>query len=486
MPRPVCGRLLLHQVDILPPRNIYVDKFGERTQPLHFGAGLEHHAAKIEIVDAVSQPKTEIVGRSRQSSGAFVQARIGGHRAVHQIVRNRLRLFIVEIIHRAAQVIFVVVERHKLKAPMPASDHVEAAVRITFDDRFHRDRTSGIGQTALLATDDGANNAEFRPLGFRLADHLAIALFENVQGCGAPRKDDQLEREEREQARHSFIIGAGCVKLPTRVRSRLLMVFLSVACGVFAQDATRLRFDCIQEELIAAGMTCSDSDPCPVYLELSAISASGASGKLAVAGNFHGPSATLASLLFFSGDGGKTWKEQLPHAPGAALDQVQLFDATHSWAAGEVQIPLARDPFILITTDGGATWRRKQITEEGGPGYVQRFWFDSADHGELIVDAGRSAEGGRYHLYETHTGGDSWTIVSQTAQPPRLRRAPAVENIDYRIGTDSRTHAYIVEKRDGEKWTRIASFPVQIAACGSPPPPPEPEPPAPEVRQDAK
>jgi hypothetical protein len=67
-------------------------------------------------------------------------------------------------------------------------------------------------------------------------------------------------------------------------------------------------------------------------------------------------------------------------------------------------------------------------------------------------------------------------VLSKTAQLPRLRRAPSVDEADYRIGIDSRSHAYTVEKRDGQKWNRLASFAVQVASCGSPhiAPPPEP------------
>lgn len=224
-------------------------------------------------------------------------------------------------------------------------------------------------------------------------------------------------------------------------------------------------------------MSCSDEYPCPIYLELTGISASGK--KLALAGNLHGSASTLYSVLLLSEDGGATWKEPTARISGAALDEVQLFDAQHGWAAGETQVPLARDPFFLITSDGGASWRQKPVTEDGGVGAIQKFWFDTASHGEVIVDGGRSAEGGRYTLYESHIGADSWTVVSRTTQTPRLRGAPAVEDVDYRIGTDSKTHAFTIEKRDGEKWNRVASFLVQVASCGNPPAPPPQVPPPP-------
>jgi len=252
------------------------------------------------------------------------------------------------------------------------------------------------------------------------------------------------------------------------------VVFCALAQTQIATDAAllntgepmKLTFACGEEELASAGMSCSDDDPCPVYLELSGVSAAGR--KLSLAGNLHGPSATLFSVLLTSDDNGATWKEPAARIPGAALDQTQFIDLLHGWAAGETQVPLARDPFFLITADGGASWRREPIMEEGGAGAVQRFWFDSVDHGELIVDGGRTAQGGRFAVYESHTKGDNWSILSKTSQIPRLRRAPSVDDVDYRIATDGPSRASVVEKREGEKWSAVASFLIQVASCGSP------------------
>ncbi len=218
-------------------------------------------------------------------------------------------------------------------------------------------------------------------------------------------------------------------------------------------------FGCAEEELTAAGMACSDSDPCPIYLELSSVS--GIGKKVSLTGNLHGASTTLFSVLLSSEDDGATWKEPVKRIPGSALEQIQWLDPLRAWAAGEEQVPLARDPFFLMTRDAGASWRRVPLSEDGGPGSVQRFWFDTPDHGELIVDSGK------YLLYETHTGADSWSLQSKTAQMPRLRRA--ADDLNYRISTDNRSHAYIVERRSGETWVRIASFLVQVANCGARP-----------------
>ena len=216
-------------------------------------------------------------------------------------------------------------------------------------------------------------------------------------------------------------------------------------------------------------MSCSDESPCPVYLELTGISAAGK--KWLLAGNLHGPVSTLSSILLASEDNGATWREPTPRIPGAALEETQWLDPIHGWAAGEIQVPLARDPFILVTGDAGNSWLRSPVTEEETPGSVQDFWFESPDRGELVIDAGRSARNNRYVLYESSNGGKSWNTVSKSAQVPKVRRTPAAANADYRIATDDRTHAWVIESREGEKWNPIASFSIQVATCGSPPAP---------------
>lgn len=233
-----------------------------------------------------------------------------------------------------------------------------------------------------------------------------------------------------------------------------------------ATGPVKVSFNCSEEDLAAAGMTCADDDPCPVYLELSSVSATGK--KLIVTGDLHGASATIGSVLLMSEDNGETWKEPAERVAGSALDLSQWLDSRHGWAGGEVQQPLARDPFFLVTSDGGVTWRHKDVSEDGIPGEMMRFWFDTPEHGELIVDGGRIAEGARYQLYESKTGGETWSIVSKTSGVPKLRRTPGLIDPDYRIGTDSRTRTYVVEKRSGERWSHVASFVIQVASCGSP------------------
>lgn len=260
-----------------------------------------------------------------------------------------------------------------------------------------------------------------------------------------------------------------------RLYLRLVISLLPYASGLLAQeeagkilnnmgDPMKVAYACAEDELEEAGLLCTEREPCSIFLELTAI-ASGAK-KIHVAGDLHATSGTLSSVLLSSEDGGLTWKETAPRVRGAAIDQVQFQDAEHGWAAGEIQYPLPRDPFFLISSDGGKSWRRRPVSEDGGSGSIQRFWFDSAQHGELVIDAGRSAEGGRYRDYESETGGDSWMIRAATDQAPKIKRAPPLsDDVNFRIRPAPGGKSYRIERREGEKWELVASFLIEVASC---------------------
>jgi hypothetical protein len=235
-------------------------------------------------------------------------------------------------------------------------------------------------------------------------------------------------------------------------------------------EPLRVSYACAEEDLQFAGLSCNEEEPCPVYLELSAVASSGR--KILAAGNLHSTSATLNSIVLESDDSAATWKESAARIRGSAIEELQFFDAEHAWAAGETQYPLPRDPFVLLTTDGGATWREKSVGEEGAPGSVQRLRFDSPQHGDLLIDAGKKAEGGRYLSYESDTGGDSWTLHGASSQsPPAPRRQ---ENSDWRIRPSKDEKTYQLETRHADVWSAAASFLIEVARCKIDPAQPHP------------
>src|ERR1700760_1079401 len=104
-----------------------------------------------------------------------------------------------------------------------------------------------------------------------------------------------------------------------RLFFRRLFPFFLIPCGLWAQtEPVRIAYACAEEDLQWAGMSCSEDDPCPVYLELSSVVPDGR--KIFAAGNLHSTSATLSSILLTSEDGGATWKEPAARIRGAAID----------------------------------------------------------------------------------------------------------------------------------------------------------------------
>jgi len=220
----------------------------------------------------------------------------------------------------------------------------------------------------------------------------------------------------------------------------------------------RVAYECTAADTQAAGLGCSEEDPCPVYIELANIEAVGV--KLFVTGNLHTPMATLYSVLLKSEDAGATWVEPHPRIRSSGLDQIQFIDSQNGWISGANLQGAPRDPFLLITIDGGKTWRAWPIFEETRVAAVEGFWFDSPEHGTLLIDA--QLDNGKRELYETQTGGESWAIEQTPAESARFPKEKAP---GWRARTDAATHSYVIEKSENNRWQKVASFLVNIATC---------------------
>jgi hypothetical protein len=226
-----------------------------------------------------------------------------------------------------------------------------------------------------------------------------------------------------------------------------------------------LPFRCTEDDIRWAGMTCSDEEPCAMFLELTA--AEGVGTKLFVTGNIHATSVTLYSVLLGSDDGGLTWREAVERVRGAGLDHIQFADPETGWAGGQMLAPLPQDPFLFLTTDGGKTWRQRPLFSETHYGTIQQLYFTAKTSGSLTIDRGPGSEGGRYELYESPDGGDSWLIKEENTKPIKLKRPPPVS--DWRVRPDGPTQSFQIEHRQGERWTTSAAFAVKLAACKPPP-----------------
>jgi hypothetical protein len=256
---------------------------------------------------------------------------------------------------------------------------------------------------------------------------------------------------------------------PVRVRTRVCAIAYLFLCGLVSialaqsqtQSQTKIVYECTESDSDALGLTCSPEQPCAVYLELSSVEGNGT--RVFASGNLHTSDRTLYSLLLMSEDSGLTWSEPFMRVRAAALEQVQFLDLQTGWVSGESIDPLPRNPFFLLTADGGRTWRRKEVFDDTKVGSVGQFLFTSKDMGQFVLDASRGKTT-RQELYESQTGGESWELKQTSNAPIRLPARPT-STLGWRARADAPSGMYRIERGSGRTWDAIATFPIHVADC---------------------
>lgn len=226
-------------------------------------------------------------------------------------------------------------------------------------------------------------------------------------------------------------------------------------------------FGCSDDDILWAGMVCSAQTPCPVYLELT--HAESAGKNIFVTGNIHSSSITLYSVLLASDDAGLTWREAHERIRGAALDRIQFVGTQNGWISGQLNAPLAQDPFLLITTDAGQSWRQQPIFDETRVGSIIQFYFRDKTEGSLIFELAVPPRR-RYQTYESHDGGASWTITEDSEQLHLPRDSNAFRQGNWRVSTDGPTQSFHIEQQlvappYNPRWDSVAAFAVNLGGC---------------------
>jgi photosystem II stability/assembly factor-like uncharacterized protein len=227
-------------------------------------------------------------------------------------------------------------------------------------------------------------------------------------------------------------------------------------------------FRCAEDDMLWAGLSCPADEPCPIYLELTAVETAG--NKLFTAGNIHSQTVTLYSVLLGSDDSGLNWREIHPRIRGAGLDRIQFTDLANGWVSGEALSPLPQDPFLLLTSDGGSTWRQRPLFAETRVGQIRQIRFTSKNEGSLVFDRGPGTGEERYELYESHDAGESWNIVRANNQPIRLEN-PAQSAATWRLQPEAKSQSFLLEHEEAGRWSAAASFAVDLGVCKSQPGP---------------
>ncbi|MCW5983038.1 MAG: hypothetical protein KIT09_33425 [Bryobacteraceae bacterium] len=241
----------------------------------------------------------------------------------------------------------------------------------------------------------------------------------------------------------------------------------------------RIPFECQRDDLQTFGEACSAEAPCPVFLQLSSVAAAGT--KIFAAGNLHNRHSTMYSILLASPDGGQTWAEPAERIKGAGLDVIHFRGTQNGWVSGQMLSLPPRDPFFLLTTDGGEHWRRRNVFDDQRISVIEEFWFEDERAGGLIVDRVYASDAGsRYERYETMTGGADWMIREVSPEPIKTRARPMAANPEWRLREDAASHSWRVEQRQGAAWNAVAAFAVEPGACAPKEeeerPEPQPEP----------
>jgi hypothetical protein len=221
----------------------------------------------------------------------------------------------------------------------------------------------------------------------------------------------------------------------------------------------RVPFACDRERFEEQGHVCLEDEPCVVYTEITAVRAEGS--RYLVAGNFHTQSATMASLLLLSEDGGATWTEPYARVKMGSLEQVHFANAETGWISGHIIQSLSRDPFFLVTKDGGKTWRRRPIYSEPTIATLEGFRFDGAQNGEAVLFSE-----GHSQRWLTRNGGDTWQ-VSETSERRMTPPPPPEADPAWRSRSDAKLKAHVLERRDGTRFIPVASFLIESARCSA-------------------
>jgi hypothetical protein len=236
-------------------------------------------------------------------------------------------------------------------------------------------------------------------------------------------------------------------------------LFLLCLLPLLGQPPVHVDYTCTQEDMDSFGLTCSEDQPCAVFFEVSAVDSFGS--HIFVAGDIHTATTTMFGVLLSTDDGGATWTEAISRPRSTAFEQFQIIDS-HAWLSGQRVEPLPKDPFLMLTTDGGKSWRERPLFEETRFGAIAEFWFDSPESGELVFDdsVGKATN---QELYGTKTGGESWEIKQKSTRP--LHLASARPNATWKISAPTGSTTYLIDHIvNGQKQT-VARFLIHIGDC---------------------
>ena len=165
---------------------------------------------------------------------------------------------------------------------------------------------------------------------------------------------------------------------------------------------------------------------------------------------------------------GETWKV-LPVAGAEGLDfrDIEAFDETTALA---MSIGPGSASNVYKTTDGGGTWRLVFANKEP-TGFWDAITFRDREHGALFGDPVR----GRFQMYTTNDGGESWTAAPDTGMPLALEGEGAFAASGsclvsgpgerWAFVTGGASESRVFTSTDGGRTFRVSTSPVPAGAA---------------------
>ncbi len=125
--------------------------------------------------------------------------------------------------------------------------------------------------------------------------------------------------------------------------------------------------------------------------------------------NYHDPEKNTDSVILVSqysvrNDTGWTIPADIDDGSNPATT-VDAIDAQHAWFGGA---STTQEPIVMFTADGGNSWN---VSHPSTP--IRSIHFTSANNGMIVGESN-----GRWQIYNSNDGGQSWTMGSASAANP--------------------------------------------------------------------
>lgn len=169
-----------------------------------------------------------------------------------------------------------------------------------------------------------------------------------------------------------------------------------------------------------------------------------------------------ASIVLRTDDGGATWKKLNVTSEALDFRDIDAVDERTAYLLSIGNGPASR---IYKTVDSGATWTL-QFRNEDPKAFLDAMSFWDAAHGIVIGDS----VDGKFYILTTSNGGREWSRVPPDALPPALENEGAFAasgtniavygNSSAWIGLGAATRARVLRTSDGGRTWKISETPL--------------------------